>query len=234
MTAAEKITWLTKVIALVKWSLTTVVYEKIDYYNFGHKIKIKGCSKLTIGKSNKFYGCELDASDVRTEYIKLGNSNIMNVNTIIAGNGGNIQIGDNNIISSNVLLNGHQGSLTLHNKIFIGQNTIIQGRGGIDIHDGTIIAANCFLSSSDHDYSNPLAHDYLMNEIGAKVVIGKKVWIGAGVVVTAGVQIGDFSVIGAGSVVTHSISPYSIAVGSPAKVVRVFNHDTLQWDAVKS
>ena len=35
-----------------------------------------------------------------------------------------------------------------------------------------------------------------------------------------GVTIGDYSVIGAGSVVTRDIPPYSIAVGSPAKVIK--------------
>lgn len=232
MIFTEQLKWLAKVIAIAKWLLATMVYKKIDYYNFGHKFKIKGRSKFTIGKTNKFYGCELDASDVKTEYVKLGNGNIVNSNAAIAGNGGSIQIGDNNIISSNVLLNGQHGTLILHNNIFVGQNTIIQGLGGIDIRDGAIIAANCFISSSNHDYSNPLASDYLIKEIGAQVVIGKKVWIGSGVVVTAGVHIGDYSIIGAGSVVTNSISPYSIAVGSPAKVVRVFNHNTLKWDDV--
>lgn len=46
------------------------------------------------------------------------------------------------------------------------------------------------------------------------------VWLGARVTVLQGVTIGRGSVVGAGSVVTRSIPPYSIAVGSPARIVR--------------
>jgi acetyltransferase-like isoleucine patch superfamily enzyme len=53
----------------------------------------------------------------------------------------------------------------------------------------------------------------------ADVVIGRDVWLGARVIVLPGVTIGDGCVVGAGSVVTRSLEPGSIAVGAPAKVV---------------
>lgn len=56
------------------------------------------------------------------------------------------------------------------------------------------------------------------------VTIGDDVWLGGRVVVVAsareGVSIGDGAVVGAGSVVTRSIPAYSLAVGSPARVIR--------------
>jgi len=51
-------------------------------------------------------------------------------------------------------------------------------------------------------------------------VIGNDVWIGTRVIILPGVEIGSGSVIGAGSIVSRSIPPYSIAVGAPAKVIR--------------
>jgi acetyltransferase-like isoleucine patch superfamily enzyme len=53
----------------------------------------------------------------------------------------------------------------------------------------------------------------------ADVVIGRDVWLGARVIVLPGVTIGDGCVVGAGSVVTRSLPPGSIAVGAPARVV---------------
>ncbi len=50
--------------------------------------------------------------------------------------------------------------------------------------------------------------------------IGDNVWCGANVVVTTGVTIGERCVIGANSVVTESIPPFSIAAGAPARVLR--------------
>ena len=61
------------------------------------------------------------------------------------------------------------------------------------------------------------------------VHIGDKVWVGESVCILPGVTIGECSIIGAGSVVTKSIPPYSIAVGTPAKVIKRYNFDTRSW-----
>ena len=53
--------------------------------------------------------------------------------------------------------------------------------------------------------------------------VGNNVWLGDKVSILPGVHIGDGSVIGANSVVTHSIPPYSIAAGNPAKVLKTIN-----------
>jgi len=53
------------------------------------------------------------------------------------------------------------------------------------------------------------------------VLIGNGVWIGDSVVVLPNVTIGDGAVIGAGSIVTRAIPPYAIAVGNPARVLKL-------------
>lgn len=57
-------------------------------------------------------------------------------------------------------------------------------------------------------------------EAAEPITIGDNVWIGGGASVMPGVTIGEDSVIGAGSVVTKDIPPRSLAVGSPARVIR--------------
>ena len=52
------------------------------------------------------------------------------------------------------------------------------------------------------------------------VHIGNNVWVGRNVCIMPGVHIGDGAVIGANSVVTHDISAFSIAVGTPARVIK--------------
>ncbi len=52
-------------------------------------------------------------------------------------------------------------------------------------------------------------------------VIGHDVWLGHGVVVLPGVTIGDGAVVGAGSVVTRDVAPYAVAVGAPARTVKM-------------
>ena len=52
------------------------------------------------------------------------------------------------------------------------------------------------------------------------VTIGADCWIGGGAIICPGVTIGDRTVIGAGSVVTHDIPADSLAVGNPCRVIR--------------
>jgi phosphonate metabolism protein (transferase hexapeptide repeat family) len=54
-----------------------------------------------------------------------------------------------------------------------------------------------------------------------RVIIGNDVWIGHNAVVMPGVKIGDGAVIGSASVVTRDIPPYAVAVGVPARVIRM-------------
>jgi maltose O-acetyltransferase len=58
------------------------------------------------------------------------------------------------------------------------------------------------------------------------VVIGNDVWLGTRVIIMPGVTIGDKSVIGSGSIVTKNIPPHSIAVGNPARVIRMRGEKT--------
>jgi acetyltransferase-like isoleucine patch superfamily enzyme len=51
-------------------------------------------------------------------------------------------------------------------------------------------------------------------------VIGRNAWIGMGSVILPGVRIGEGCVVGAGSVVTRDVEPFSVAAGNPARVLR--------------
>lgn len=64
-------------------------------------------------------------------------------------------------------------------------------------------------------------------EFGAPITIGHHVWIGGGSILCPGVRIGDYSVIGAGSVVTRDIPAGVIAVGHPCRVLRELTADEL-------
>jgi acetyltransferase-like isoleucine patch superfamily enzyme len=74
--------------------------------------------------------------------------------------------------------------------------------------------------STNHTYDDasiPVAQLPLTTD---PIVIEDDVWIGANVTITCGVTIGAHSIIGANSFVNSDIPPYSIAVGSPAKVIK--------------
>jgi maltose O-acetyltransferase len=57
-------------------------------------------------------------------------------------------------------------------------------------------------------------------EFSRPVAIGANVWIGGAAILCPGVTVGDDSVVGAGSVVTHDIPAQVVAAGNPCRVIR--------------
>ena len=64
----------------------------------------------------------------------------------------------------------------------------------------------------------PYVRDHLTKE--KQIIVEDEVWIGAGVIVLPGIIIGRCSVVGAGSVVTKNVEPYSVYAGVPARKIR--------------
>jgi acetyltransferase-like isoleucine patch superfamily enzyme len=108
-------------------------------------------------------------------------------------------------------------NLTLGKRVFINAGCKFQDQGGIVIGDDCLIGHNSVFATLNHD----LAPDRRADLHPAPIVLGHNVWIGANVTVLAGVTIGDNAVIAAGSVVTKDIPENAVAVGAPARVVRL-------------
>ena len=70
-------------------------------------------------------------------------------------------------------------------------------------------------------------------ELSKGISIEDGVWIGNNVLIMPGVKIGKKAIIGAGSVVTRDVPPYTIAVGNPARVIKQFNMEKQQWVSIK-
>ncbi len=105
----------------------------------------------------------------------------------------------------------------------IGKNVAIGGRttiGLAEIGDNAAIANHVSVLSGrrQHNFDDPGSLVVDAEGVFDKIVIGNNVFIGDQSVVMA--NIGDKSIIGAGSVVVKEIPSYSVAVGNPAKVVK--------------
>ena len=84
-----------------------------------------------------------------------------------------------------------------------------------------MLANGCFVSDADHRFDDPdIPVTWQGFQSRGPTRIGDNCWLGAHVVVTSGVTIGERCVIGANSVVTSDLPPFSLAAGSPARVLR--------------
>ena len=112
----------------------------------------------------------------------------------------------------------------------------ICGIDSVRIGNNVLIASKVFITDHNHGsygqngrHDSPLIPPAQRPLSSAKVEIEDNVWLGEFVVILPGVKIGKGSIIGSMSVVTKNIPPYSIAVGSPAKIVKTFDFTVNQW-----
>lgn len=100
---------------------------------------------------------------------------------------------------------------------------LVSGRGEVFIGNYFHSGSECRIIPDTHNYDNGSAIPYGPSgeDISKKVVIEDFVWLGDRVIVLGGVTLGEGCIVQAGSVVTKSLPPLSIAGGHPAKVFRM-------------
>lgn len=129
-------------------------------------------------------------------------------------------------ISDTVFMN-HPERIKIADNVFIGHYTILDGTGGLEIGEGSQLAAwNGIYTHSSHIairiYGNHYHEVPEHNKKGysiAKVKIGKYVFIGAGAKILPGVSIGDGALVSAGAIVNRNVGPFEFVAGNPAQVI---------------
>ncbi|HEY2376211.1 MAG TPA: hypothetical protein VGH98_09590 [Gemmatimonadaceae bacterium] len=130
-----------------------------------------------------------------------------------------ITIGEDARIREQVYVGGPQlpeSSFTLGSRTIILQMAYINPTKPVTIGDDTGIGGHCLIFT--HGAWLNALDGYPVNY--EPVTLGKSVWLPWRVFIMPGTTIGDGSVIGANSLVQGTIPPCSLAVGSPAKVIR--------------
>jgi acetyltransferase-like isoleucine patch superfamily enzyme len=139
--------------------------------------------------------------------------------------GANIYIGRN----ARIGITSHS-TLIIKNGTQINENLEISCNSFIEIGEDVLIGRNVFIGDNIHNYEQidlPVLRQDLSN--GGKTIIEDDCWIGTGVCILKDVIIGKHSIIGANSVVTKNVPPYSVSVGAPAKVIKKYDFETKRW-----
>jgi acetyltransferase-like isoleucine patch superfamily enzyme len=120
--------------------------------------------------------------------------------------------------------------ITIGNRVTSTGNLQIAAMSEITIEDDVMFASNINITDGLHGYENPNEPYKYQNMFRiAPIKIKQGCWIGQNVVILPGVTIGEFSIVGANSVVTRNIPNRSIAVGVPARVIKSWDDNLQQW-----
>jgi len=154
----------------------------------------------------------------------------------------NLSIGSNSVVERGCTL---QGEISIGPESRVRLNCVfkghidIEGYTGInrgneligDINTGKYcaIAPESIFRQADHKMSKPAIQAWFYNQVigsgleyttKGPITVKNDVWIGTRSIILSGVTIGDGAVVGAGSVVTDDVEPYSVVAGNPAKQVK--------------
>lgn len=179
---------------------------------FGRNITIRHPHKIKIGDNCIVdENCVLDAKGDDSRGIEMGNNCVLSRNNILSCKGGYIKLGDGTNIA---------------------QNSLVHSEKAVELGRNTLVASYVyFVGGGNHDFSRtdvPVIQQPSLSRGG--IFIDDNCWFGAGVIVLDGSKIGRDCVIAAGAIVNSDLPPFSVAVGTPAKVLRNRLESTSETD----
>lgn len=150
-----------------------------------------------------------------------------------------LRIGKSCLLNANIVFESRTGKVEIGDRVYVGAGTRIISREGVTIGDDVTMAWD--ITIYDHNshsldwrqrqrvvehfhrtYGTPDCFESIdwSGVSSAPIRIGDRVWIGFGAVILKGVTIGEGAVIGARSVVSRDVEPYTVVAGNPATLVR--------------
>lgn len=135
---------------------------------------------------------------------------------------GRLEVGEGTLFEPQVWLTAPgDARIRIGAGSFLNIGVMVAAHELVEIGDNCMFANGCFVTDAAHRFDDP---DRPITWQGftskGPTRIGDDVWCGANVVVTSGVTIGERCVIGANSVVTSDLPPFTVAAGAPATVKR--------------
>ena len=137
-----------------------------------------------------------------------------------------LSLGPNVMFEPNVWLTAPgDARIRIGGGSFLNMGVMVAAMHEVTIGDHCMFANGCFVTDANHRFDDPETPvPWQGFTTKGPTRIGDNVWCGANVVVTSGVTIGERCVIGANSVVTTDIPAFSIAAGTPARVLKTITY----------
>jgi acetyltransferase-like isoleucine patch superfamily enzyme len=144
-----------------------------------------------------------------------------------------LQIGDDSIFSGRVIMDREGAQIEIGDRTFVGKSLFVAAH---QIRIGSDVLISWGVTIVDHQshslHFEERRHDVVNWQTGGKnwenvvvkpVTVADKVWIGFGATLLPGVTIGEGAIVGACSVVTKDVLPWTVVAGNPAREIRRLN-----------
>ena len=102
-----------------------------------------------------------------------------------------------------------------YGPVCIGPRVEIYNKDKVVFGNDIVVSQDSYICTATHDVTSPS-----MNLVTKPIVINDQVWIAAKATILPGVTVGEGAVVGACSVVSKDVPPWSVVVGNPAEVVK--------------
>lgn len=146
----------------------------------------------------------------------------------------NIQIGENVTLSDNLWVNANLRDdkirVVIGNNSHIGRDNFFTIGTRLDIGDYFMSSIGCSLISAGHNFDDPLIPHLVSGEtVNDSISIGCSVFMGAYSKILGNITIGHGVIIGANSFVLEDVPPFSMVVGSPARIIKRYSFKRMEW-----
>lgn len=171
-------------------------------------LKVRLILSIVLPVLNYFIGSLFYKAILRSKFIG-GVGFYPNLKMVIRNNNVNVYIGKH-FSQRGGDINLTEGRLYLGDRVFFNKGYSINVQKEIVIGDNVIVGHNFFAIDHDHVVVDGIVQrDKFMT---SSITIGNNVWIGANVTILKGVNIGDYSIVAAGAIVTKDIPPRTIYI----------------------
>jgi acetyltransferase-like isoleucine patch superfamily enzyme len=162
--------------------------------------------------------------------IKISESSVVGYSRIHPKPQCRLSVGGNSMVSGSLIFDREGACIEIGERTFIGNSTIVCAEK-VSIGNDVLISWGCtVVDHNSHSISWQERSSDVVNWMkGAKdwshvecksVNIQSKAWIGFNAIILKGITIGEGAIVGAGSVVTKDVPPYTIVAGNPARIIR--------------
>jgi len=187
--------------------------------------------RLTLLFRQKKYAAIIDGTAVLYDAASIENN---------LGDPNAIRIGAFTHIRGELFTFAHGGNITLGEYCYVGNYSKIWSAKSVAVGDRVLISDNVHIFDNLTHPLNPKlrhmqykeiitsGHPKNINLSERPVIIQNDVWIACMSVILPGVTIGEGAIVGAGSVVTKDVSPYTIVAGNPARIIRELSPEEIE------